>query len=206
MLTIVVVIATMFAIPIAILVYEHVRSPSPYEQLAAMFRDPKQRARARRILRGPRRKPKTPPPREPVPIAELADDRNEESLLADLRAAPGDAGARMVYADWLEQRGEAIRAAVVRGERVGRSDLMASTDVQWRAICMDPDVPEHQCESQRWSALRPIANDPFVRECPYCDAAVRFCATVDELRAAKTRDELAIVDPGSAFDRGPARA
>jgi uncharacterized protein (TIGR02996 family) len=192
--TIILTIVVMLAIPIGILIYEEVRAPSGYEQLEAMLRDPTQRARAKRIIRGPRKNPRVPRPREPMPV--VANDRSEESLLDELQHDPGDEGARMVYADWLEQRGEDSKAAIVRGERVERSELLR-TELPWRAVCTDPVVPAHDCETMHWSMLRPTDNDPFLRECPRCDEAVRFCANADEQRVAEARDELALLDPAA---------
>jgi uncharacterized protein (TIGR02996 family) len=197
-LEIAVTIALLFAVPVGLIIYSVVAAPSPWEQLEAMRRDPKQRACAEQMLRV--RRPSTVPiPRPAPPIAELAHDRSEEQLLADLRAEPRDDATRMVYADWLEQRDELVKASFVRQQQVGRDVLMSTTDIAWRAVVSHARVPEHGCESVRWSELQPDADDPLVRTCPYCTQLVRYCNNVDDQRAASEREELSIVDGDARF-------
>jgi uncharacterized protein (TIGR02996 family) len=202
-LEIAVTIALLFAVPVGLIIYSVVAGPNPWEQLEAMLRDPKQRARAigiRLQVFRVRRPPSTVPiPRPAPPIAELAHDRSEEQLLADLRTEPRDYATRMVYADWLEQRDETVKANFLRQQLVEREVLMSMTDIAWRAVVSHAKVPEHSCESLRWHELQAVADDPLVRACPYCTQLVRYCNNVDDQCAARARDELAIVDGDARF-------
>jgi uncharacterized protein (TIGR02996 family) len=198
LLEIAVTIALMFTAPVGLIIYSMIATPGPYEQLEAMMRDPKQRARAMQIVRV-RRPSKVPVPRPAPPIAELTHDRSEEQLLADLRAEPRDDATRMVYADWLEQRDETVKANFLRQQLVDRDALLSTTDLAWRAVVSHAKVPEHSCESVRWSELQAVADDPLLRACPYCTQAVRYCNNEDDRRAALAREELAIVDGDARF-------
>jgi uncharacterized protein (TIGR02996 family) len=201
-LEIAVTIALLFAVPIGLFIYSVVAGPSPWEQLEAMMRDPTQRARAIRITRSTyrvHRPPTVPIPRSAPPIAELAHDRSEEQLLAELRAEPRDNATRMVYADWLEQRDEMVKADFLRQQFVERDVLMSTTDLAWRAVVSHARVPDHSCELVRWNELEPIADDPLARTCPYCTQLVRYCNNLDDRRAAIARDEIAIVDDDARF-------
>ena len=186
--------AVLFGIPIGILVLERATGPSPYEQLEEMWKDPKQRSRLRRmILRRPRSS-RIPPPREPL-APPRADEKSEAQLIEEVR----DDATRMVYADWLEQRGELVKASYVRGAPVDRDALAAATDLAWRAVTSNAPVPAHECETLRWPELRTLSGDALVRECPYCTQAVRYCANSGEQRISAARDELAILDPAAPY-------
>src|SRR3569833_3213422 len=116
------VAAVLFAIPVGILVFQAKTGPSPYEQLEEMWKDRKQRSRIRRMIYGRPAPSRVPPPRlppPPLPADALAQDKSEAQLIEEVR----DDATRMVYADWLEQRGELIKASYVRGQPVERDAL-----------------------------------------------------------------------------------
>lgn len=190
--------AVLFAIPISIILLERVTGPSPYAQLEEMWKDPKQRSRVRRMIYGRKPASKVPPPRLPLPTPtadELAHEKSEAQLIDEVR----DDASRMVYADWLEQRGEIIKASYVRGVPVDRDALAAATDLPWRAMTSNAPVPAHECETLRWSELRANPGDALVRECPYCTQPVRYCANSGEQRISTARDELAVLDPAAPY-------
>jgi uncharacterized protein (TIGR02996 family) len=190
--------AVLFAIPISILVLQRVSGPSPYEQLEEMWKDPKQRSRMRRMIFGRKPPSKVPPPRlplPPLPADELGHDKTEAQLIEEVR----DDATRMVYADWLEQRGELVKAGYVRGEPVDRDTLAEATTFTWRAAISNAAVPAHECETVCWSELRMVPGDALVRECPYCTQPVRYCANSGEQRISASRDELAILDPAAPY-------
>lgn len=190
--------AVLFAIPIGIIIYQAKTDPSPYEQLEEMWKDRKQRSRIRRMIYGRPAPSKVPPPRlpqPPVPAASLAQNKSEAQLIEEIR----DDATRMVYADWLEQRGELIGASYVRGEPVDRDALAEATSLTWRAEVSNAAVPAHDCETVRWSELRVVPGDVLVRECPYCTQPVRYCANTGEQRISTARDELSVLDPAAPY-------
>jgi len=192
------VAAVLFAIPVGILVFQAKTGPSPYEQLEEMWKDRKQRSRIRRMIYGRPAPSRVPPPRlpqPPLPADALAQDKSEAQLIEEVR----DEATRMVYADWLEQRGELIKASYVRGQPVDRDALAEATDLTWRAEISNAQVPAHDCETVRWSELRTLPDDAFVRECPFCTQPVRYCANTGEQRISRARDELAVLDPAAPY-------
>lgn len=190
--------AVLFAIPIGILVVHAKTGPSPYEQLEEMWRDPKARSRIRRMIYGRPAPSKVPPPRlplPPLPATTLAHDKSEAQLIEEIR----DEASRMVYADWLEERGELVKAGYVRGQPVDALALAEATSLTWRAETSNALVPAHECETVRWSELRVRSDDALVRECPYCTQPVRYCASSGEQRISAARDELSILDPCAPY-------
>ncbi len=58
----------------------------------------------------------------PAPSAPVIGDADEDGLIRAIWADPWDETARLVYADWLEERGSPLHAAILRatpGERAG---------------------------------------------------------------------------------------
>src|SRR5262249_47751990 len=86
----------------------------------------------------PRRPPVQPrfthvrPPK--VFRALLSPDPAEHALLATLRAKPDDVGSRMVYADWLEDRGSIVHAQITRGVELDRAVVLQGSTAEWRAV------------------------------------------------------------------------
>ncbi len=139
--------------------------------------------------------PVAPPPPAPVWHAVLSSDTSERALLETLRAQPADTDARMVYADWLESRGDLARAQFVRGVPLTaeQHDALVAADPGWRAItscariaCSRPACP------RQWSALAPQANDEWQRGCDTCGRTVRYCSTLVQLHHAHRRGELSV--------------
>jgi len=109
-------------------------------------------------------------PKPPAPWRDkLANDPMEHDLLAAIRATPADEGARMVYADWLEQRGRADEASFVR--QAGAHAEAGS--VEWRRI------------------------EDF-RSCPKCQPIPRYVATAEDVQHAGGHGGCPIViDPAA---------
>ncbi|MEO8702451.1 MAG: TIGR02996 domain-containing protein [Kofleriaceae bacterium] len=133
----------------------------------------------------------------------LSSERVEHDLLVSLRDAPGDVHARMVYADWLEQRGRLVLASFVREVNLPYDDIrrvITESDVSWRAITCRArfECATYACP-RRWDALAPVADDERVRICRVCERAVRYCETMDDVRASTARDESAVLDVRGAL-------
>lgn len=129
---------------------------------------------------------------------DLPDDEVERLFLADLVTRPGDLETRMVYADWCEAHGLAMKAAYVRGDATA-SWIEVSLDehVTWRAIASQELVPHHAAHGAiRWSELEPLADEIFVRRCPRCAKLVRWCMTDADEQNARTAGELVMRDRG----------
>jgi uncharacterized protein (TIGR02996 family) len=145
-------------------------------------------------------------PRQPVERFVPADEQ-EAALVEALRRDPEDAATRAVYADWLEQRGDA-RVEYLRQvddldgdsppEQLAR---LAALDPAWRAAIgtaaikvRDYDDDQHACSEsdcpQRWDRLVPTLSDR-ARMCRTCLRPVHFCSTntddVGHWRAAVDR-------------------
>jgi uncharacterized protein (TIGR02996 family) len=131
---------------------------------------------------------------EPPPVwrapPELADDPTEQQLLAQLRDAPGDPATRLVYADWLEQRGEPGRAALVR--HTGWPDALLHGTPAWRAIvaaapiedCTEPGCPA----GWHAPAVRRRALPATPPHQPHLTGAVsRYCDAPTSLRRSLPR-------------------
>ena len=126
----------------------------------------------------------------------LSSDTTEHALLATLRARPGDELTRMVYGDWLEQRGQLANAEFVRAHGIDDATVLATTDASWRAItsharidrCIGNDCP------RLWSALEPADGDELARRCSHCQKTARYCTTPGEARRAELRGELIVLD------------
>lgn len=120
----------------------------------------------------------------------------------------------MVYADWLEERGKHVRAALLRGQAAEApterlAALAAQTPVGWRALVADPPLEacgvkfRFRCPKQ-WAELAPTERAE-VRHCGACDRDVHYAISVGEARgharlgrcvalditAARWRDDLA---------------
>jgi uncharacterized protein (TIGR02996 family) len=57
------------------------------------------------------------PAPSPGPSAPLVGDAEEDGLMRAIWADTSDEVSRLVYADWLEERGEALHAAILRAQR-----------------------------------------------------------------------------------------
>jgi len=144
----------------------------------------------RRVPPPPPSPPPTPPPtvnppppmrtNNPPPAPQLPprvpyvapSDPTEATLLEALRRDPADAANRMVYADWLEQLGDAAAAHVVRG---GGEHLDVRT-FAWRAIVTRT---AYACDVAScpgaWDRLAPVDATVAERTCGTCDKRVVYC-------------------------------
>lgn len=143
-------------------------------------------------------------------FAAAAPAAREAELLAAIAAGQDD--ARMVYADWLEERGETVRAEFLRvdtGDPANAArlrELSPQLDVAWRARVAR--VPLENCNSagaepplafafecpRTWSALAPTDRTE-VRFCNACERHVYYCATIsDAQHRAHYQGECVAVD------------
>lgn len=141
------------------------------------------------------------PPLDPV----------EEQLLAAVAAR--DHASRVVYADWLEERGDATRAEFLRLQdrllgtspddpelRAGRERLEAlarDIDVEWRFAVGRPAIEgclalELPCPKE-WGSLA-LTDRPDVRFCDACTKQVYYCESIGEARAHARRGDCIAVD------------
>jgi uncharacterized protein (TIGR02996 family) len=155
----------------------------------------------------------------PTPRVMQAVDPVEADFLAQLRAQPNDDETRLVYADWLEESGQNIKAEFLRlqcrllagGVLLFDSDpdavalqerlraLSPASDAWWRALTARPAI--EKCEDvrfkfkcpKRWTELTPT-EEPAVRHCGTCDRHVHFCATREEVIARGAAKECVAFD------------
>ncbi len=139
--------------------------------------------------------PEPPPPRWSV---ELSSDPTERAFLEALRAKPDDEATRVVYADWLEQRGDP-RAALVRDRKAPLAG-----DADWRRIaaCARVQCGRSNCWGE-WHTFEAIENDEQLRRCQNCELAVRYCVTRTDIELAAWTSDPYVIDAG--IDRDEAR-
>ncbi|MBX3155845.1 MAG: TIGR02996 domain-containing protein [Deltaproteobacteria bacterium] len=126
-------------------------------------------------------------------------DPAEQRLLDAI--AGGDDASRLVYADWLEIRGDTLMAELLRVQHElatldpddprfePRSDrlreLAACTDLAWRARIARRTIegcPQFELACPKaWEALTPTDREG-VRHCGSCRKTVHYCASVEEAR------------------------
>lgn len=137
----------------------------------------------------------------------------EEAFLQRILANPTDDTARLVYADWLEERNDA-RAEFLRvecefaslpkeDERRARlkerlEELGASLDTRWLAAVSKS--PIENCDLQfayacplQWDRLN-ATDDGSVRFCETCSKNVFFCPTIQEARRRASSGECVAVN------------
>jgi uncharacterized protein (TIGR02996 family) len=140
----------------------------------------------------------------PIRAAVLAShhpaDPIERDLVAALRDDPTDAPTREVYADWLEQRGDA-RARYVRTTRTAVSKVLptshapAGTDPLWCAVASSVRVSCGAC-TQGWHELaRGGDGDELAKWCRRCARAVHFCTSADEHARRRARGDRVAWEP-----------
>jgi uncharacterized protein (TIGR02996 family) len=134
----------------------------------------------------------------PVWTVALSSNSTEHELLAALRVRPDDAASRMVYSDWLEQRGELVKAAYVRGDHlrlVQLTQIASTTSATWRAVTCRQFVAcvQMKCPKQ-WDRLATLGDDERTRRCPGCGRTVRYCSSIDEARRVRDSGDLSVVD------------
>ena len=121
----------------------------------------------------------------------------EQRFLLHVRDNPSDLDMRMVFADWLEEKGLAVKSEFLRlvlqaGERTDpvleeRLRILAEQlPLQWRAIVTR--TPIEKCDPRfanrcprTWQSL--VSTDhPSVRHCEACDRPVYFCVDLAAVR------------------------
>jgi uncharacterized protein (TIGR02996 family) len=138
---------------------------------------------------------------EPVDRARPIRIRSpEERALLDAIAS-GDRPSRLVYADWLEGRGDVRRAEYLRiqsylydaadddptvGARGDRMRELAAAigDLGWRTRVAMQEVDSCAFElacPRAWDRMTPTASEG-VRHCSACDRDVMYCTTAEEAR------------------------
>lgn len=166
-------------------------------------------------------------PTEPPPP--VGRDATETRLLAAI--ASRDEASRVVYADWLEQRGESHKAEFLRVQQElvaispehpafrERSDrlraLASAVEVAWRFAVARPPIErcdikfEFQCPKE-WGSLARTPQ-PHVRYCTSCDKQVHYALSIDLAQKLAMRGECVVVDvvplrrPGDLEPRPPVR-
>jgi uncharacterized protein (TIGR02996 family) len=157
----------------------------------------------------PGRPPTVRPPEAPPVVGR---DPVETQLLAAI--AQRDEASRLVYADWLEQRGEVPRAEFLRvqqelmtippehpafrecSERL--RELAAAIDVGWRYAVARPAIErcdvkfDFQCPKEWGSLTR--TDQPNVRYCGSCQQHVHYAASLDLARQHAVRGQCVVVD------------
>jgi uncharacterized protein (TIGR02996 family) len=145
----------------------------------------------------------------------VAHDDIETQLIAQVAA--GDATARLVYIDWLEQRGHGVRAAFLRAQECasqlghdapGFADLGATlgalasqTPVGWRARLATARIEacdtafDFQCPKQ-WTQLAETV-DPMIRRCGVCRRDAHYALSVGEARHHAGLGRCVALDPTS---------
>ncbi|HWO20094.1 MAG TPA: FHA domain-containing protein [Kofleriaceae bacterium] len=127
--------------------------------------------------------------------------------------ATGDDASRLVYADWLEGRGDHARAELLRLQHALDAlppgapgfqratdrlrELAAGVDTAWRARIAKRPIEgcpafDYACP-KRWSELAPTQLDG-VRHCGACDQPVYYCASVEEAREHAARGACVALD------------
>ena len=134
--------------------------------------------------------------------ARLSADDAEHALLVTLRAKPDDVGARMVYADWLEDHGFLVRAQITRGDELAAGPMLDESTAEWRAIAAC--TPVYDCTQtgcpRRWSRFAAVADDERLRTCSTCARAVRYCLHTLDPQGAMSRGEVVVLDPAIDLD------
>jgi hypothetical protein len=97
---------------------------------------------------------------------------------------------RMVYADWLEEHGQTVKAEFVRDG--AHEPRHGKIDRSWRAIMSRTPIEgcvsfRFKCPKQ-WSALA-TTDSPIVRHCSTCNKDVYFCQDAYEIRHRATRGD-----------------
>lgn len=148
---------------------------------------------------------------------EFSISSEEKPFLDEIRANPDDDGARLVYADWLEERGdrrcEYIRAEVVFHETSAEDDdfekrrellrdLQLDHDPDWTLRLARTDIEncpiefEYACP-KKWESLSPTT-DAGVRVCGECRRSVYYCGTIAEAALRTFRGECIAFDASLA--------
>ena len=136
---------------------------------------------------------------EPLEGNYVAIDPAEQALLDAIGS--GDEDSQLIYADWLEGRGDLTRAEIVRRHGNGRHvsipflELLIGSAVAWRVRILRP--PIEGCKRQdcpgEWGAVAHGTRDDL-RSCATCARAVRYCTDISQARAEIDHGAV-VIDP-----------
>jgi uncharacterized protein (TIGR02996 family) len=150
-----------------------------------------------------------------VAIRPVELDAREQELIA---SAVRDDDARLIYADWLEERGQWDRAEFLRLQSAAYGldpmsprfqslalrikKLSPALDLTWRMMLSRDDVEGCRSVSREltctmnWSFLEPT-NDPTVRSCGGCRQHVYYCATEEQAAEHARAGHCIVIDLGA---------
>lgn len=144
----------------------------------------------------------------------MDEDAVEQDLITAI-VERHDEASRQIYADWLESRGDLVRAEFLRLQeslvdaRPDQPDFTARTkrlrelattiDVQWRYDMAR--APVEGCKDARftfqcprhWSSLE-ISDRADVRHCSTCNEEVHYCRDVVKARELTRKGRCVVVD------------
>ena len=125
----------------------------------------------------------------------------EEAALVDA-IVTGDIASRMIYADWLEGRGDLERADIVR--RLAEGDApdqellvaLAPTNVRWRARILEPTIEHCKRDDcpKHWGALERTARADL-RRCERCTKLVLYCVNGGQAAEHRKAGGVVVFDP-----------
>lgn len=117
----------------------------------------------------------------------------------------GDVASRMIYADWLEGRGDLERADIVRRLAEGApmdSELqlaLAPTNVRWRARVLEPTIElcrNKECP-RHWGALERTGRAD-IRRCDRCAKLALYCVNAAQAAEHQKAGGVVVYDPFAA--------
>jgi uncharacterized protein (TIGR02996 family) len=140
----------------------------------------------------------------------------DKPFVLAILANPAELTAWLVYADWLDEHGNATHAEFLR--LMARRGQLQNTDLEWYTVEerlqelraeLDPvwveifDRPKiencgaafrFQCPKQ-WENLK-VTGDPTVRHCDACDKSVHYCHTLPEAQSHARQGHCVAVQLG----------
>jgi uncharacterized protein (TIGR02996 family) len=125
----------------------------------------------------------------------------EEAALVDA-IVTGDVASRMIYADWLEGRGDLARADIVRRLAEGGPPdhelrlALAPTNVRWRARVLEPTIegcPDDGCP-RHWGALE-RSGRADMRRCDRCAKLALYCVNAAQAAEHRRAGGVVVYDP-----------
>ena len=115
----------------------------------------------------------------------------------------GDTASRLVYADWLEERGDVGRAAIVRELIEGRRpdlemlERLVPTNVRWRVRVLEPAIevcPRRAACVGHWGKLE-HSGRANLRRCGACAKLVLYCVDAGQAREHMAARGTVVFDP-----------
>lgn len=138
---------------------------------------------------------------------------DEQDFLQQIRERPHDEAIRLVFADWLEEAGDAraefLRVDLQLAQRDSADLPYRQLVMRWRELREELPADWQRLFSrsvvencglkllpcpQKWNDLNATPNEG-VRHCWACDRQVYYCQSLDELRTHAERRECVAIDP-----------